>query len=436
MFWPFHATRSRFTVLVAHRRCGKTVACVNRLVESALTCRHQRPRVAYIAPYLRQAKDIAWDYVKRYAAPVLAEPPNESELRVELVGGARLRLYGADNPDALRGGYLDDVVLDEFADMRPSVWGEVVRPMLSDREGRAAFIGTPKGRNDFFRLYDGASHGFGLDRIRDPEWFAMMLRASETGILPEHELVAAQRDMTPEQYAQEYECSFEAAIIGSYYGKELSDAEAQGRILQQSIYDPDLPVHTAWDLGMSDSTAIWFFQVGAGQVRLIDYYENHGQALPHYVSMLSTKPYRYGTDWLPHDAKVRELGTGRSRVETLGELGRKNLRLVPDHKLMDGINAARMTLPVCWFDATRCGDGIEALRQYRRDYDQKTRAFKTTPLHDWTSHAADAFRYAAMSWKEPQATPDPVRPKFLHEATWDEAFPLHEKGDTARKWRL
>lgn len=436
-FLPFHASPARFQVLVAHRRAGKTVACVNRLIRSALTCPLPRPRVAYIAPYLRQAKDIAWDYAKHYAAPVINDV-NESELRLELVNGARLRLYGADNADALRGSYFDDVVLDEYADMRPSVWGEVLRPALSDRRGRAAFIGTPKGRNEFWRIFDGAQLGFPDEsgaRRKDADWHALMFRASETGIVPNEELEAARRDLTPEQYEQEFECSFEAAIMGAFFGREMAEAERSGRLMAKPIYEPTLPVHTAWDLGMSDSTAIWFFQVAANEIRVIDFYQANGLALPHYVSMLASKPYKYGDDWLPHDAKVRELGTGRSRVETLKSLGRTSLRLVPDHHLMDGINAARMTLARCWFDAAKCNDGIEALRQYRREYDQKTRAFRQTPRHDWTSHAADAFRYLSMAWRELTATAQPARQKWLHEMTYEEAFPLN-KPKAQREWRV
>ncbi len=167
-------------------------------------------------------------------------------------------------------------------------------------------------------------------------------------------------------------------------------------------YEPLLPVHTAWDLGIGDSTAIWFFQVAGKEVRVIDHYENHGQGLPHYASVLASKGYAYGDDWLPHDAKVRELGTGRTRVETMISLGRKP-RIVPDHKLMDGINAVRQTIPNMWFDAYKCADGLEALRQYRSEFDEKAKIFKDNPKHDWCSHASDACRYLAMAYREIKA---------------------------------
>lgn len=394
IFKPYHARTQRWACLVVHRRGGKTVATINDKVKRAITLARPHGRYAYVAPFLSQAKEVAWEYLKRFAGPIIADK-NESELWVELLNGSRIRIHGADNPDRLRGAYLDGVVLDEYADMRPSVWGEVIRPMLADRQGWATFIGTPKGHNEFHDVWDRAQ--------ANPAWFAMMLKASETGVLPQSELDEARSDMTPEQYAQEFECSFEAAITGAYFGKEIADAERAGRICELP-YEPNLPVHTAWDLGIGDSTAIWFFQVVGSEIRVIDHYEAHGHGLPHYASVLEAKRYRYGDDFVPHDAKVRELGTGRTRIETLQQLGR-NPKLVPMHKIGDGINAARLSLQACWFDRAKCAEGVEALRQYRADFDEKTRAFKDAPRHDWTSHSADAFRYLAMAWREMAVAP-------------------------------
>ena len=396
-FVPYHERKERWACIVAHRRAGKTVACINDEIRRATILTLPHGRYAYVAPYLSQAKEVAWEYIKRYAAPIIVDK-NEGELWVELISGARIRVHGADNPDRLRGAYLDGVILDEYADMRPSVWGEVIRPMLADRKGWATFIGTPKGHNAFYDIWREAQES--------GEWFSMMLKASETGILPEDELAEARKAMTPEQYAQEFECSFEAAILGAYYGKELAEAERQGRITEVP-YEPELPVHTSWDLGIGDSTAIWFWQVAGSEVRVIDFYENCGQKLAHYAAELQARGYVYGDHWVPHDAKVRELGTGRTRVETMKALGLKP-RLVPDHKVMDGINALRLTLPNCWFDAEKCAEGIEALRQYRADFDDKLRTFKNNPRHDWTSHAADAARYMAMAYREMKA-PEPKK---------------------------
>jgi hypothetical protein len=400
VFLPFHERKQRWALLVAHRRAGKTVSTINDKIKRAITTNKDNYRAAYVAPFFVQAKDIAWDYLKRYAAPIIADK-NESELWVELVNGARIRLYGADNADRLRGGYLDDVTIDEPADMRLStVFGEIIRPMLADRQGTATFIGTPKGRNEFYRLHERAK--------ADPEnWFCSVLKASQTGLLADSELADARAEMTPEQYAQEFECSFDAAIIGAYYGADIALAERDGRVGMFPA-DPLLPVHTAWDLGIGDSTAIWLWQAAPDGLRVIGHIEDHGKALPHYVGELSALGYRYGLDFVPHDAKARELGTGKTRVETLIGLGRKP-QLVPMHTAEDGINALRVMFPRIRFDAESCRDGIEALRQYRTDYDEKTKAFKNHPRHDWTSHTSDAARYMAIAYRDMVAPPKPVK---------------------------
>jgi len=391
--------KERWACLVAHRRAGKTVACVADLIDAALRCQNPDPRFAYVAPFYVQAKDVAWGYLKRFTAPIDGVKFNEAELRVDLPNGARIRLYGADNYDRMRGVYLDGVVLDEYADMPPAAWTEVIRPALADREGWAVFIGTPKGRNEFFRIW-----GLAQD---DPSWFAMMLKASESGLVKQTELDDAAKDMTPEQYAQEFECSFDAAILGAYYGSDIARAEREGRVGMFPL-DPLLPVHTAWDLGIGDSTAIWLWQAAPDGLRVIGHIEDHGKALPHYVGELSALGYRYGLDFVPHDAKARELGTGRTRVETLISLGRKP-QLVPAHTVEDGINALRVMFPRIRFDGEATKHGLEALRQYRTDFDEKTKAFKNTPRHDWTSHSADAARYMAIAYRDMVAPPKPVK---------------------------
>jgi len=374
------------------------------LVDHALRCTKQDGRYAYVAPYWVQAKDVAWLYIKRFTAPIPGVRLNESELYVEFAHNqARVRLAGADNYDRLRGGYLDGVICDEFGDFHPAAYPEVIRPMLADRKGWATMIGTPKGHNDFHDVWKRAQV--------DPAWFAMMLKGSESGLLDDEELGALRSEMTPEQYAQEIECSFDAAIQGAYYGREIEAAEMAGRVGVVPV-DPALPVHTAWDLGIGDSTAIWFFQVAPDGVRVVDYYENHGHGLPHYVSVLTDKGYRYGDDFVPHDARARELGTGRTRAEILMGLNRKP-RLVPQHTVEDGINAGRVAFGSFHFDAVRCSAGLEALRQYRADYDEKKKVFTNKPRHDWTSHAADAYRYMAIAWKELRPAKPAPKPTHL-----------------------
>jgi phage terminase large subunit len=389
-FVPFHRRTQRFACLVCHRRAGKTVASINELQEGALRCPLMRPRFAYIAPFLKQAKAVAWDYLRAAMAPLRPSGAgtHETELRADYHNSGQVRLYGADNPDALRGIYLDGVVLDEYADMDPRMWSEVIRPALADRQGWAVFIGTPKGRNAFFELWRRA--------LADKDWFSLMLKASETGLITESELALARRELSEEQYAQEFECSFDAAIIGDYYGKLMTRAEQEKRIAGVP-YDPAAMVWTSWDLGIRDASAIWFAQVIGREIRIIDYYEASGVDLGHYVREIVARPYVYAGHIMPHDARAKELGTGKSRLELLESLGLKPLVLAPMHRLEDGINAVRLVIPRCWFDAARCARGLDALRLYRADYDHTHRTLKPQPVHDWASHAADAFRYLAMT---------------------------------------
>jgi len=387
-----HKELKRWNVLVMHRRFGKTVWAVNQLIKTTLTCPLPRPRTAFVAPTFAQAKRIAWDYVKFYAGVIPGVQFNETELRADFPNGGRIMLLSAENPDALRGIYLDECVFDEFGMQNPRVWGEVVRPALSDRQGSACFLGTPAGHNHFFDLLETAKSQLAEG---SSDWYYKICKASDTGIVRPEELEAAQAQMTPEQYEQEYECSFTAAIIGAYYGKLLSDADDNGRVTRVP-YDPAYPVHTAWDLGINDSTAIWFAQVfRGGAVNVIDYYESSGVGLDHYADVLNRKDYTYGDHLAPHDIEVRELGSGKSRWETAYSLGLR-FRVIPKMKVADGINAARMLIPKCYFDRDKCGEGLEMLRQYRQEWDEKRKSFRDHPRHDYTSHAADAFRYLAI----------------------------------------
>lgn len=422
---PFHNRTERWASLVCHRRAGKTVACIADLVDAALRSKRPSPRYAYVAPYYTQAKDVAWTYLKQMVAHIPGVDINESELRADLPNGSRVRLYGADNYDRLRGLYLDGVVLDEFADMDPRAWPEVIRPALSDRQGWATFIGTPKGRNAFYELHMAA--------IASPAWFSMMLRADESGLIPAGELDDARQTMTAEQYAQEYLCSFDAAIQGAYYGREIAEAEREGRI-RNVPYDPVLPVYTAWDLGVGDATAIWFWQAVRGEIRVIDFYENVSQPVSHYAKVIASKPFKTETDFVPHDARVREwTGDGRTRVEAMLSLG-LHPKVVKAHKIMDGINAARVLFPRMVFDEINCRQGLEALRQYRADFDEKAKVFRDAPKHDWTSHAADAFRYLAMGWDEVAPPPPPPKEKRqLNEITFDEMLRLNDRA-RADQW--
>jgi len=396
---PLHASihraieDHRFGAVVCHRRFGKTVLALNHLQFAALECQKERPRFAFIAPTYTQAKSIAWDYLIHYSSNLPNVTPRVSELTISYPNGGQVRLFGADNPDSLRGLYFDGVVFDEYGLQPPRIFTEVVRPALSDRQGWAWFLGTPAGKNQFYDVIQQAQ--------RDPGWFYACHKASETRIIEPSELDAARKDMTADEYDQEYECSFEAAVKGAIFTKELQAARAESRVGAVPI-DPVLPVDTDWDLGVGDSTAIWFSQsTRGGEVRLVDYYEASGEGLPHYAKVLKDKGYTYGTHWAPHDIQVRELGSGRSRLETAQSLG-INFQVAPNIPLEDGIHAARMLMPRCWFDANRCKAGLEALQHYRRDYNTRLNEFKAIPVHDWASHGADAFRYLATRQQTPR----------------------------------
>jgi phage terminase large subunit len=401
----------RFGVLVCHRRFGKTVLGVNINQQSATMCDKPRPRVAYIGPTYTQGKSVAWDYMQFYARPIPGVRMNQSELRIDYPNDGQARIFGADNPDALRGIYLDRAVLDEFGLHPAKTFSEVIGPTLVDRGGSALFLGTPNGKNQFYEI---AQHAKAREAAGDPDWFFREFKASETGLLDAAYLAQAKSLMTADEYAQEFECSFEAAVKGAIYAKELDALRAQGRIGTVPV-DPTLPVQTAWDLGIGDYTGIWFVQaLRGGEVRVVDYYEASGEGLPHYAAVLAAKGYVYGTHWAPHDIQVRELGSGRSRLETAASLGIR-FSIAPNVPVEDGIHAVRMLLPRCVFDQTRTKAGLEALTHYRRDYNARLNEFKATPVHDWASHGADAFRYLAVALqppKEKRETVDPHMGKF------------------------
>ena len=380
-----HNELGRFNVVVCHRRFGKTVFAINQMIKSAiqdLQLGKKAPRYAYLAPLFKQAKTVAWDELKRLLYDFPDVKFNEAELRADFMG-ARIQLYGADNPDTLRGIYLDGVILDEYAQMNPKMYSEVIRPALSDRKGWGIFIGTPKGKNEFYDIYHTAKEKKG--------WKRFLFKASETGILDDEELEMAQQDMAESEFEQEYECSWSAALRGAYYAKELEAAYDEQRI-GKVPYDPSKQVITAWDLGVSDSTSIWFAQYDGKAINLIDYYENSGEGLPHYIDLLNQKGYNYGAHIAPHDIVVREFSTGKSRKDLAFSLG-IDFQVAPKLKVMDGIDTVRTTLNKCWFDEDKCKKGLDALLQYRSSYDDKKKIWSQKPVHDWTSHASDSFRY-------------------------------------------
>lgn len=336
---------------------------------------------------------MAWQYLLEYSEKVRVNK-NEAELWVELPNGARITIYGADNPDALRGIYLDGVVMDEFADMRPSVWGAIIRPLLADRRGWCVFIGTPKGHNAFYDIYQQSKS--------NNEWFTLMLRASESGLLDAKELADARKSMSEDQYNQEFECSFEAAIVGAIYGKEMGEMRKEGRITKVP-YNPAFEVNTAWDIG-GDGTSIWFHQNVGKEPRLIDVYAVTGSQLKDEVEMLKAKGYNYGKHILPHDAGHASVRTGMTMEAQLNQMGIKNTIVLPRDDIEPGINLVKQLLAQTWIDEEKCRDGIEALINYQRKWDEERRIFSINPLHNWASHTSDAIRALAV-WLSMQKTP-------------------------------
>jgi phage terminase large subunit len=391
--------KNRFNVIIVHRRGGKTVFAINHLIKKALTNKRPYPRYAFISPYRLQGKSTAWDYLKQFSAAIPGTKFNESELRVDFnVNNSRIQIIGAENSSAIRGQYFDGIIVDETQNIAPDLFDTILRPCLSDRNGFAIFIGTPRGRNYFYQLHQLAK--------QTEDWFTCVFRASETKIIHEKELTDAKAIMSPEAYAQEMECSFQAGISGSYYGAMMESLEKNGHIKDFEI-DDSQEVETWWDLGMNDSTVITFVQRTKNEIKVIDSYENSGEGLEHYLNIIDSKPYIYSKHIAPHDIRVRELGTNKSRWESAKEMGLE-FDIAPKLSVEDGIEQVRQLLPKCWFHKRNCNKLVEALKSYCKRWDEKNNCFKNRPLHNWASHFADSFRYGAIvepiersDWKKP-----------------------------------
>lgn len=422
--WTLYESFARWNVWVCHRRFGKTMLCLYKLLDEVFACEKPRPRFAYVAPLYRQAKSIAWDTLKFFVSHIPGTKVNEQELRVDFPqNDSRIQLLGADSPDTLRGMYLDGVVLDEFAQMQPRAWREVIRPALSDRKGWAVFIGTPFSRNHFYEL---AMRAQARQAEGDKAWSYHLYRASETGILSADELASARETMNEWEYLQEYECAWDAPIPGSYFQEEFSVIAAQNRI-RPLVYDPYTPTYTAWDLGWNDVNAIWYFQPKGREIHFIDYDEASSIPLapPDYpqpgdnvdktwLAIVRSKPYIYDHSKLrepltrepyerhfgPHDLEQTEYGSGKTRygIALHHPIERYRLRftVIPRGPVYDRIAAARRLLQRAVFDAERCARGLDALRSYKRAWNEGAQTFMDHPCHDWASNGADAFCYAAQ----------------------------------------
>ena len=389
-----HALLRRFSILVWHRRSGKTVLAVNKLIRDLVEEHLPNPRVGYLCPFRNQAKRVVWLYVKQFMATIPGVKFNEADLTAKLPGGRELHLLGMDKGgEALRGGYFDSVVCDEFADVAPSVWGQVIRPMLMDRDGKALIIGTPKGMsNIFYRIWEQSQK-------EGSEWFGQMLTCDDTDAIKQSEVDAVRLELDADEFMQEMFCSFTAAIKGAFYGSEMVKAEDEGRIRDSIEYDETIRCITSWDLGIRDATVIWIMQPVAGEIRVLECRQYRDSGLPEIIKDLQSLPYQYEEHIGPHDLRVRELGSGQSRIEICDRLG-VAFTVAPNIPVQDGISATRAMLSRCYFDKIKCADGLEALRNYRCEYDDNRRTFRLTPRHDWTSDFADALRYFAVTNSE------------------------------------
>lgn len=394
-----HEVEARFKVLVVPRGHGKSVACVNEIIRSAFTTNKPNLRYAYVAVSYRAAKRIVWDYFKQFLVNIPGVTFNEADLSIKLPNKAEILLLGAEAADNLRGIHLNGVVMDEVALMPHAVWHEVVRPMLSDKKGWAIFIGTPNGQNLFYDLYEQAKV--------TQDWYAFKSTIWELGVFPADEIEAIKSSMTEEAFAQELECSFSAAAQGTFYAPMLERALEEGRIGLDIRHNPKQLVYTSWDLGWNDKTCIWFFQVYGGKRYYIDYYENSRQPLFHYANVVKAKCAEFEYDYhiVPHDAEQHEQTTGEKRIDTLSAHG-LNVVVAPRvKKVIDRINATQIELANCLFNKEKCAAGLHALREYKADFNDRRGVFSTEPLHDWSSHAADAFGYGITGMKKSTLRP-------------------------------
>lgn len=428
-----HAATTRWIVLIIHRRGGKTTGAFNHLLRDAIN--KKETRYAYVAPTYKQAKRIVWGMAKRYARAVPGVKFNESELLISLPNGSEIMIVGSDNPDSLRGIALWGAFLDEYPQQSPIVFTEIISKCLADNQGYCIFGGTPKGKGHFYKLYKAALANpdrYTLvfktidDSLKEEEGHTIdMLRAS----LQDDRALVEDGIMTEDELQQEWYNSFEAAAKGAVYLKELSDLRAKR--LQKSMYDPKFPVYTVWDLGIRDAMGIGFFQRPGGQPRMIDYYENTRLGLAHYIKVVKEKPYVYAKHFAPHDIKVQELGTGKTRIDQARELGLE-FQVVPNLNKMDGIRLTRAFLHRLWVDPRPCELFLDFVGQYHYETDEKKGIDKREPEHDYTSHAADVLRYAAVVEEDMEPDQkledDPEPPEDL-----DDPYVGHEEYDGPRK---
>lgn len=409
--WGALRNGARFASLAWHRRAGKDDVCLHH---SAIEAHKRVGNYWHQLPEYSQARKAIWDAVNPHtgkrrideAFPIpLRKYTREQEMSIGFHNGSTWQVVGSDNYDSLMGTSPAGIVLSEYALSNPSAWG-YFSPIIMENKGWALFISTPRGRNHFHQIHKHAQ--------KAPGWFHQTLTNDDTGVFSVEDLqteLERLQAMYGQVYGksiwlQEYFCSFDAAIPGSIWGDCLDLAQLQGRIGHFPL-QPEFPVNTAWDLGFTDDTSIWFYQIIGTEIHLIDYHESTGKSVAFYGDLLRTKAknekFRYGTHWLPHDARARTLAAGgKSIQQQLGEetIGQLAIAKRLDHE--EGIQAARATFPKCCFNEIPCEKGLESLRAYHREWNDEKKTFGTAPVHDWSSHAASAFRTLSLSWRVPK----------------------------------
>lgn len=397
-------------VCIWHRRAGKDKSLVNLVAKKML---ERVGSYYYFFPTYNQGRKILWEGMDKtgfkfldHIPEALRKSTNNQEMKIELKNGSIFRVIGTDNIDSIVGTNPVGAVFSEYALQDPGAW-DYTRPILAENGGWAIFNYTPRGKNHGYALYEMAR--------QSEHWFTNKLTVDDTHAIDPDVLANERSEMylktgNDALFLQEYYVSFDAPVEGAYFGPQLLRAEEDGRICGVP-YDIATEVHTAWDLGIGDSTAIWFYQIVGREVHIIDYYENSGEGLPHYIQILKQKQYVYGKHFAPHDIEVRELSSGKTRREVAKGLG-ISFDVAPNVALEDGIEAARALLPKCYFDEKQAARGLDALRSYHKEFDEKNGAWKLKPLHDWSSHGADAWRYLALSFREPRPKAIPRKRRF------------------------
>lgn len=399
------------------RRAGKDMTAWNLCIRS---CIEKTCVIYYIFPTYAQAKKVIWDSITNtgerfldYIPKELIESTNGQEMKIRFKNGSLLQLVGSDSYDALMGTNPQGVVFSEYALQDPRAY-QYMRPILTSNNGWALFISTPRGKNHMWELYQIAKHS--------SDWFCYKLTVDDTHHIPLSliEKEKAEGIMSEDLIQQEYYTSFEMGVEGAYYTKYLDRMRVKGQI-GQVPWESAFKVHTAWDLGVRDSTAIIFFQTIGQTVRIIDYYEKNKEGLEHYINVLESKPYAYGKHIAPHDIRVREFTSGLTRIEKARQLGVK-FTVADDVSIADGIEAVRSVFSKVWIDEISCAQLIKSLENYRQEYDIKKRTYGSQPLHNWASHACDAMRYLAVSLPK---TKDGLSPEELDKRYYESVMGIN-----------